>query len=226
MSLLGLLGRGFQTPQTAASIAVPTLSVSDKKDGTGATATIAGATAGSTNTVRTAKLNELTFTDQGSRSGDGTVALSLTDTGQYLALVVTALGDIVDVSELVAFYVTSGVDHPFQAHRRRILRRRVLSLDLFAEVVTYKIPQRPDLTPSVLADHKDEIVMDGEGEVLVETLSVVIDREAIPCAPTRGHKLRRDGEDRDYLFSYAGRHDSEAYRVKFERRRRISERLG
>lgn len=222
MSLLGLLGRGFDGEPLAA----PVLSVADKKDGTGAIATITGSDGGCTNVVRAAKVNELLFVDIASRSDDGTVDLPLTDEAHYLAFVVSTLGARVEISEMAAFYVTTGVARPFDQFRKNVLRRRVLSSDLFAEPVTYTMPSRPAVTITALCDHKDEIVMDGGRETLLETLRVTIARDAIACPPARGHKLRRADEDRDYVFVYHGRTDSDAYRVVFERRRVLSERLG
>ncbi len=113
----------------------------------------------------------------------------------------------------------------FAEFRSHVLKTRVLDKSLFAEDVTWKVPEHEDVTVTALCDHKDEIVNDGHNEVLIETLRVVVSKDSLECAPHRGHKLRRADEDRDYLFVYNGRHDADAYRVVFERRRVLTNRL-
>ena len=91
----------------SSSIDAPTLTVADQADGTGATATITGATAGTTNTVYTAAWPLSTFASSGSRVGNGTVDLSLS-TGPYLAYVLSDLSGVQALSNLVQFRATGG----------------------------------------------------------------------------------------------------------------------
>lgn len=86
-----VMGGGSTPPNT------PTLTVADNGDGTGAVATVAASSAGSTNTVYTAPWstagNNLTWTAATSRTGDGTVALALAD-GFYVARVESMLAGL------------------------------------------------------------------------------------------------------------------------------------
>lgn len=94
-------------------IAVPTLTVEDNGDGTGAVATIADSTGGSTNTVSVVKwtgtAQSTAWESEGSRSGDGTVSLSLTK-GYYWAKCESVSGGESVTSNLVYFAVTDGDD--------------------------------------------------------------------------------------------------------------------
>lgn len=94
-------------------ISEPTLAVTDQGDGTGATATITGSDVGTTNTVYTqafdGELGSDTWTSQGSRSGNGTIDMTLT-TGHYLAYVVSSDGSQTQASNVVYFVVTSATE--------------------------------------------------------------------------------------------------------------------
>ena len=89
----------------------PNLTVTDKGDGTGATASIAGSAAGSTNTVYTvskATTGAQAWTNAGSLTGDGTVGLSLAN-GSYEAICVSSLGALNSTpSNPYSFGVTGG----------------------------------------------------------------------------------------------------------------------
>lgn len=102
--LIGTPGAGNASPP-----ATPTLSVRDNADGTGATATITGSTAGSSNAVDTVRIGTggaLVWTSH-SRTGDGTLALPLAN-GQYLAIVSSSLaGANSPPSNAYQFAVTS-----------------------------------------------------------------------------------------------------------------------
>ena len=87
------------------TVDAPTLTIADNADGTGAVATIAGATAGTTNTVYTSNWPLTTFASGGSRTGDGVVALTLGN-GPHLAYVISTYGDVTNVSNLVHFRTT------------------------------------------------------------------------------------------------------------------------
>ena len=93
----------------AQAVDTPTLSITDNGDGTGAVATIAGSTVGTTNTIYVATWPSSTFTSGGSRSGDGDVALSLT-TGAYLAYVHSTLSGVTNISNIVHFRATDSDD--------------------------------------------------------------------------------------------------------------------
>lgn len=90
----------------------PTLSITDNGDGTGAVAAVSGSSGGSSNTVYTAPWaaagNNLTWTAATPRTGDGTVALSLTD-GYYVAKCESVLSSLPSlVSNEPTFQVTGG----------------------------------------------------------------------------------------------------------------------
>jgi len=94
------------------------LSIVDNADGTGAVATVSGSDAGSTNTVYTVAAGGTLWTSRGSRTGDGTVALSLS-TGYHFAY---CYGSLVSGSPALTpptqrFAVTSGT----QSVQERIL---------------------------------------------------------------------------------------------------------
>jgi uncharacterized protein DUF3168 len=101
--------------QPNATPPMPTLTITDHGDGTGATATISGSTAGSTNTVDVVGLasnGSLNWTNGGSRAGDGTVALALAD-GHYLAVAVSTLSALDSApSNAYEFSVTGGATQP------------------------------------------------------------------------------------------------------------------
>lgn len=104
--------RGFG-PLAAGGIppAVPGLDISDNLNGTGATAAIAGSTAGSSNAVYVAAALGLAGsangTVTGTRSGDGQVPLTLAD-GLYAAWCVSTLGGQTASSNPFFFAVTGG----------------------------------------------------------------------------------------------------------------------
>jgi hypothetical protein len=110
MSVRMVVSRGYGFSETGGAVLdAPTLSVADNEDGTGAVATIADSTSGTTNNVYcgpwTGLAGDVTFTAEGSRLDDGTVSLSL-DVGSYFAYVLSVLGTDTIVSNLVRFDVT------------------------------------------------------------------------------------------------------------------------
>ena len=84
---------------------VPVLSMADLGNGTGATATISGATAGTTNAVYAAVWPFSNFVLKGSRTGNGAVALSMA-VGPYLAFVLSSYETARELSNHVFFRVT------------------------------------------------------------------------------------------------------------------------
>lgn len=89
---------GGEAPST------PVLTVTDKEDGTGATATVSGADAGTTNSIRVALLPDGDFSEEGTITGNGDVDLTL-DAGKYVAVVIS---DDAATSDPVEFIVTGG----------------------------------------------------------------------------------------------------------------------
>jgi hypothetical protein len=85
---------------TLSAVAAPTLAV----NAAGTLATITGATTGTTNTVYVADWPLETFTSEGSRTGNGTVALTLTS-GPKLAYVLSTLSGVTNISNLIHFRV-------------------------------------------------------------------------------------------------------------------------
>lgn len=103
-------GGGGGTPPTA-----PTLAIADNADGTGGVATISGGDAGSTHTLYSqavdGELGTSTWTSRGSRSGNGTITITLSGsftTGYYWWRVVASNADGEALSNLVYQPLTSG----------------------------------------------------------------------------------------------------------------------
>lgn len=90
-----------------------TITIADNLDGTGAVATVAGSTAGSTNVVtvwgHSGAVGGLTSQATGSRTSDGTVALSLSN-GAHFAICVSTLAGVSTVSSPVYFHSTTAGD--------------------------------------------------------------------------------------------------------------------
>lgn len=127
MSLAGLLLTGFGTSPTPAAPDTPTLSLADNGDGTGAVATVASSSSGSSNVVSTVPVDGdlgggTDWTAGGSRTGDGTVSLTL-DPGYYWARVVSTLNSQTAVSIPIYFVVTSGDDALFKQCLDAVLAR-------------------------------------------------------------------------------------------------------
>src|SRR5687767_14210717 len=127
-------------------INTPTLALADNGKGTGGTTTISGATAGSTNTVYTAPwsggLIAAAWTNRGSRSGNGTLAVSVAN-GYYWAYVQSTLAAESAVSTVVGFRVTSGSSSVFERCLNAIAARlQALSLSGIAasSIVVRKLP--------------------------------------------------------------------------------------
>lgn len=97
--------RGFG-PSGGSAPASPTLAVSDNGDGT-ATATITGSSATATNTVYYQQAGAAGWTSGGSRIGNGTVTLSLSN-GRYFGYVSSLLDGSTAVSNVVTFIVRNG----------------------------------------------------------------------------------------------------------------------
>ena len=92
---------------------VPTITIVDDGDGTGATVTVSGSTSGSTNTFRAGKLvgGQLTLlANSGSRTGDGSISATLS-VGHWIGLVTSSKqGESSVESNVETFPVTSTGD--------------------------------------------------------------------------------------------------------------------
>ena len=113
-------------------LAIPTLTVVDHADGSGATATVEGSTAGSTNEVFAqavdGQLGTATWTSYGSRTGDGTVTLEVSK-GHYLFKVVSSLSGERDLSNVAYLGVTDGAD-PLHERLLSAVKSRIQLLTL------------------------------------------------------------------------------------------------
>jgi hypothetical protein len=98
-------GDGTLGTFSGSPVDVPTLAIADSGDGTGAVATVAGSTTGTTNTIYVATWPGSTFTSAGSRTANGTVSLSLA-TGIYWGYCRSSLSGLVVNSLLSRFVVT------------------------------------------------------------------------------------------------------------------------
>lgn len=84
---------------------IVTITVADNADGTGGVATLSGSTGGATNNVYVSADSPISFSLAGTRSGDGTVALSLV-AGDYLAYVDSVVGSLSSRSAPYEFTTT------------------------------------------------------------------------------------------------------------------------
>lgn len=109
--ILALMTEGQSTSAAVVTPpATPTITFADDGDGTGGTLTIADGDAGVTNTAFYQSPWGTSWTSGGSRSGNGTVALTLT-AGRYYVYVVAEDGDgCTTVSAPLAIAVTSSTD--------------------------------------------------------------------------------------------------------------------
>lgn len=138
---------------------VPTLTLADNANGTGAVATIAGSTGGTTNTVYAAAWNggfvPAAYASFGSRVGDGTVALALSN-GYHWSYVLSTLAGESAISLVKGIRATSGLaaifDQCMDAIVAKIQSLTLPSPWLAANVKRYKVPfNRNMLTDSVAA---------------------------------------------------------------------------
>lgn len=126
---------------------VPTLTLADNGNGTGAVATIAGATPGTTNAVYAAAWNggfvPAAFASFGSRVGDGTVALALSN-GYHWCYVLSTLAGESAISLVKGIRATSGLAAIFDQCMDAIVAKiQALSLPFpwaAAAVKKYKVP--------------------------------------------------------------------------------------
>lgn len=100
------LGLGDYSTSAGSPPATPTLAAADNTDGTGAVATISAGSSSASNEVFTQPVSGGAFSSAGTRTGNGTVALSL-GLGYYWVYVVSTKSGLTSSSNLVRFAVTS-----------------------------------------------------------------------------------------------------------------------
>lgn len=169
MSLLGIQLRGFGGTTSSSPPNTPALTAVDQEDGTGATATITGSTAGSTNVIYTAPLSSLgsvSFTSSGTRVGDGTVDLALSS-GLYWAYCVSTLSGVSATSNFILLRVSSGLD-PIYYQCMDEVRDTILTLSLSgiadADVRVQKLPWRAQqVAPGIFITPTSESLNPREG---------------------------------------------------------------
>lgn len=132
-------------------LATPTLVVVDNQDATGVIATIASSDVAATNTLYRQRVDgELgsgTWTSSGSRTGDGTISVSLTTRGFYWWYVKSVLSGESTISNLAYEPVTDGEDDVItRAIAATIARIKLLTLtDIGNNVFTKPLSDDPTL---------------------------------------------------------------------------------
>ena len=143
-------------------LAVPTLALVDDADGAGATATISGSTAGTTNTVYTTRwlggFVNAAFVAAGNRAGDGALALTLPLGYHWAYVSSTKAGEDGVVSAMGSVRATDGEDSDWKQCMDAIVAKiQTLSLSglLPANVEGGKFPlDREDLSkPAILVGY-------------------------------------------------------------------------
>jgi len=121
-------------------LTTPTLTWTDAKDGTGGTATVAGSTAGTTNTLQMMPIADwhdsgTTWTGQGSRTGDGAIAALPADwatvlpMGYYQARIQSAKAAETTVySSEILISVTDRATYTYQLRVIRAVHARLLNI--------------------------------------------------------------------------------------------------
>lgn len=146
---------------------VPSLTVVDNEDGTGAVATVADSSGGSTNEVFVADWPGSTFVSAGNRSGDGTVNLSLT-VGPKFAYVKSTLNSQSEVSATINFRVTDGTTAIFYQCLlavQSIIQGLALDGIASADVVVQKLPWDRRITkPGILIHPRTEQIFPATNE--------------------------------------------------------------
>lgn len=89
-----------------------------------------------------------------------------------------------------------------------------LDTDYFAETVTIRMEQGTE----VQTDAHCMFSQREEDGYLIETLHVGLLRSELPVLPAHGLRLYREGDERAFLFRFAGNHTPSRWRVVFERR--------
>lgn len=141
------------------------LALTDNGNGTGLVATVSGSAGGSTNQLFAARhydgVLSAAWSSLGTRTGDGTIAGSITTMGDYWLYLVSTLGAAVTITPVRAFRVTNG---PNDSVFLRILEgvvSRLQSLSLAgissAEIKYQKIPwKRGSASPGIFVSPTKE----------------------------------------------------------------------
>lgn len=156
MRVAGQLLRGWGG-STLTPPNVPTLSAVDNGDGTGAVATVAGSTTGSTNTIYYQKVDG-DFPDSGwtagdSRTGNGTVDVAILPGLYWLMVRSTTSGGTVE-SAAIYLLVTSGADSIFEQCLDAVVAKiQGLSLTGVSsgQIQRRKVPWARGFTPPFIA---------------------------------------------------------------------------
>lgn len=127
MSIVATLLRQFGPTSGAGSPPVAaSLSVVDNGDGT-QTATISGGSSGASNVVYVQSFGSSSFSPTGSRTGNGTVALSLA-AGRYFAYVRSTMNDQVVAGYVIAFTVLAVSEAGLEHSPAYVLMRLMIDL--------------------------------------------------------------------------------------------------
>lgn len=141
------------------------LALTDNGNGTGLVATVSGSSPGSTNQLFAARhyggVLSASWSSLGTRTGDGTIAGSITTMGDYWLYLVSTLAPAVNVTAVRAFRVTNGQN---DSQFLRILQgvvSRLQSLSLAgvspSDIVWQKIPwKRGDVVPGIFVSPTKE----------------------------------------------------------------------
>ena len=126
---------------------IPTLTIVDNEDGTGATATVSGADTDTTNIIYTMKLGLSTWTAQTPISGNGSINMSITTAGYYWAFCKSTDGDsLSSYTQIQKFKVSGQIAdpeiNPLQHHScAEIIAQYLINQELFTN------PEAPGLWP-------------------------------------------------------------------------------
>lgn len=166
-------------------LATPTITLADNEDGTGAVATIAGSTAGATNTVYGADWSGgmigAAFASLGSRVGDGAVALAVAN-GYHWAYVVSTKAGEDGVASLVEGYRTTSGDPSVYEQCLDAVLAKLQAITLAgidpANIVRRKLPwdRRITLPGIVVSPPRDseQPVNSGQNDLAYDCLITVV----------------------------------------------------
>lgn len=110
MIIIGPIGYSIAPGTPVSPPTAPTLVITDNGDDTGATATISGSDAGSSNIIYTAPYGSDTWTNSGNRIGDGDVDLPDLNIGYYFGFCESTDAGGMSVSNMEVFKVTAAAE--------------------------------------------------------------------------------------------------------------------
>jgi hypothetical protein len=114
--------------------------------------------------------------------------------------------------------------HSFADLRKDILQNVTTNSEYFGEEVTYKSGEDLTTRINVHCKHSQRFTFDDSGnEVVVEEVTVTIDRESLPREPKSGDLIYRGTDTIGYLYAYGGGDQPHYWRRVFERRRRLAQ---